>query len=125
MDKIEDFLAFVKSALRNTTALNRRKNELLDFSSDQFLRTLDEQFKSHLGLEQVLCATGSLQATVYLKALCRVKQQQKSSNDHEKFINSMVNVFVSAGCNQNGNKLKVVCSQVCADMEEVIDGLPF
>ena len=37
----------------------------------------------------------------------------------------MVDVFVSAGCNQNGDKLKFVCSQVCADMEEVIDGLPF
>ena len=50
----------------------------------------------------------------------------KSLNSWEKFIDSMVDIFVSAGCNHNGDKLKFVCSQVCdADMEEVIDGLPF
>ena len=49
----------------------------------------------------------------------------KSSSGRENFIGSMVRVFVSAGCNNDGDKLKFVCSQVCADMEEVIDGLPF
>ena len=35
----------------------------------------------------------------------------KSSNSREKLIDSVVDVFVSAGCNQNGDKLKFVCSQ--------------
>ena len=122
--EIEDFLSFVARALRNTTGLIRRKNELHDFSSDQFLRTLDEQFKSHLGLEQVLRKWKSAGFSL-LEGFVQSETTTKSINGREKFIDSMVDVFVSAGCNHNGDKLKFVCSQVCADMEEVIAGLPF
>ena len=124
VDEIEDFLSFVKSTVQNTTGLNRRKNELMDFSSDQFLRTLDKQFKSYLGLEQVLREWKHAGSSL-LKGWVQSEATTKSSSGRENFIDSMVRVFVSAGCNNDGDKLKFVCSQVCADMEEVIDGLPF
>jgi hypothetical protein len=52
--ELEDFLGFVKKAVDKTGEAKKRKNECIDFNSDQFLRTLDGQFKSHRGLQKVL-----------------------------------------------------------------------
>jgi hypothetical protein len=125
--ELEDFLGFVKKAVDKTGEAKKRKNECIDFNSDQFLRTLDGQFKSHRGLQKVL--------RVWKTAARRILEEwvqteggasaTTPSDKRETFIRKMVNVFVSGGCQEKGQKLRFVCSQVCADMEELIDGQPF
>jgi hypothetical protein len=123
VDEVDDFLAFVKKAIA-TTRSKKRKNECHDFTSDQFLRTLDDNFKTFRGLEQVLQVWKKFAHTT-LKSFAGNESISLARNSRETFIASLVRVFVLGGCNQEGDKLKFVCSQICADMEELIDELPF
>jgi hypothetical protein len=128
VNEIDDFLEFVHKAIDKTSGATTRKNECCDFTSEQFLRTLDEKFKSHRGLALVLGVWKTAARQILEDFVQREGTRASAnppSNTRETFIRSMVNVFVGAGCKEKGQKLRFVCSQVCADMEELIDGLPF
>ena len=122
--EIDDFLGFVKKAIAKTGNGKRRRNECHDFTSGQFLRTLDDQFKSYRGLVQVL-THWKLEAKSFLQDFTTETNNRGASTTRELFIRKMSDVFVKGGCSENGEKLKFVCSQVCADMEELIDEDPF
>ena len=67
------------------------------------------------------------QAPKFLKKFAKEVEdsQVPASNRREDFVRGMVNEFVEGGCSENGTRLKFACAQVCADLEELIDGLPF
>jgi hypothetical protein len=114
----------VKRAIQESRGGKKRKNECLDFTSDQFLRTLDDQFKCIRGLETVI-RTWKKQGRKILEEFVRSEGINRSADSRKTFIRSMVAVFVQGGCTEDGDKLLFVCGQVCADMEELIDELPF
>jgi hypothetical protein len=126
VNEVDDFLLFVGKAIGRNGKGKKRKNECADFTSEQFLRTLDDKFKSHLGLERVLTHWKN-QAPKFLKKFAKEVEDSRvpASNRREHFIRGMVNEFVEGGCSENGTRLKFACAQVCADLEELIDGLPF
>jgi hypothetical protein len=125
ISELENFLAFVKMAVESNAGGKKRKNECLDFTSEQFQRTLDDQFKCIRGLENVLRTWKRGAKKLLQEFVSRQQRVGKLTDSRERFIRSMVDLFVSGGCSEDGSKLLFVCSQVCADMEELIDELPF
>jgi hypothetical protein len=122
--EMDDFLGFVRKAIEKTGKGKRRKNECHDFTSEQFLRTLDDQFKTFSGLHQVL-SHWKLAAKTFLVDYVNDRCRHDASANRELFIRKMLDQFVRGGCSENGDRLKFVCSQVCADLEELIDDEPF
>ena len=122
--EVDDFLSFVELAITKTGRGKKRKNECHDFSSEQFLRTLDGQFKTYRGLKLVL-SRWKREAKSFLAAFLSTSEKIPSTNSRDLFIRRMMDVFILGGCSENGNKLRFVCSQVTADLEELIDQDPF
>jgi hypothetical protein len=127
ISELRNFLHFMTRCVEHHSGC-KRKNELHDFTSGQFYHTLDEKFKSLDGLRQILSRWERDAETVineFLQVHLHDTSQVVELKRRGTFITALMDVFIQAGCTENGERLKFVCTQVVADMDELIDGYPY
>jgi hypothetical protein len=95
--EVDAFLGFVKKAVLKAGTNKKRKNECCQFTSEQLLCTLDEQFKTLRGFEQVL-TNWKQEAKPLLEGFVVDAKDGQVSNTRELFMRRMLNVFIWGGC---------------------------
>ncbi len=117
VEDIPSFIQFVKGSSQTSRKGRQSANELGVWTSQQFVNTLDPMFKTRSGFEKVMLVWKD-RLPALIDALLQDKGDLHGRRD--RFIKSVVDLFLQAECTPRGKSLTFVSTQIVLDLEEVV-----